>query len=264
MGVSWPVCFCLGGAYRLIHSSFPYRRSRRNFRRRRLRCKPPTLEVPSPRPPWHDGQAITGPKILVKVRLVGNTAFTSQQLSEITAPYTNRRLTAEDLEGLRLAIDPPIGINHGYVTSGAVIPGAGRRGRHPDDANHRGQTHGKYTSTTPSGSRSSYFQNPDQFGMGPPPLNVGRLQERLQLLQANPRVERINAELLPGTNIGEKHAQRAGEGNQSLKGLVGIQQLLSLRSSGNRGLSLSLIENLLGFRDTLNLQYGRSSGVNPC
>ncbi|HNO32744.1 MAG TPA: POTRA domain-containing protein, partial [Nitrospira sp.] len=67
--------------------------------------QPPALEVPSPRPPGTMEQAITGPKILVKeVRLVGNTAFTSQQLSEITAPYTNRELTAEDLEGLRLAL----------------------------------------------------------------------------------------------------------------------------------------------------------------
>jgi hypothetical protein len=85
-------------------------------------AQPPAIEVPAPRPPSALDQAAKGPKIMVKdIRLVGNTAFTSQQLSEITAPYANRELTAEDLESLRLALTYYY-VNHGYVTSGAVVP----------------------------------------------------------------------------------------------------------------------------------------------
>ncbi|HNA48330.1 MAG TPA: hypothetical protein PK312_14165, partial [Nitrospira sp.] len=54
-------------------------------------AQPPALDLPTPTPPGALDQAAKGPKIMVKdIRLVGNTAFTSQQLSEITAPYTNR------------------------------------------------------------------------------------------------------------------------------------------------------------------------------
>ena len=76
-------------------------------------AQPPALELPTPTPPGALDQAAKGPKITVKdIRLVGNTAFTSQQLSEITAPYTNRELTAEDLESLRLALTYYY-VNHG-------------------------------------------------------------------------------------------------------------------------------------------------------
>jgi len=85
-------------------------------------AQPPAIEVPTPRPPSALDQAAKGPKIAVKeIRLIGNTAFTSQQLSEVTSPYTNRELTAEDLESLRLALTYYY-VNHGYVTSGAVVP----------------------------------------------------------------------------------------------------------------------------------------------
>ena len=91
-GVSWPVCFCPGGACRLIHSSFPYRRSRHNL----PRAAPPPVQPP-PRgavatSSRHDGSKPSPGRDLVKeVRLVGNTAFTSQQLSEITAPVHESR-----------------------------------------------------------------------------------------------------------------------------------------------------------------------------
>ncbi|HAP41602.1 MAG TPA: ShlB/FhaC/HecB family hemolysin secretion/activation protein, partial [Nitrospira sp.] len=84
-------------------------------------AQPPSLELPTPTPPGALEQAAKGPKIMVKdIRLVGNTAFTSQQLSEITDPYTHRELTAEDLEALRLALTYYY-VNHGYLTSGAVV-----------------------------------------------------------------------------------------------------------------------------------------------
>ena len=223
--------------------------------------QPPALEVPSPRPPGTMEQAITGPKILVKeVRLVGNTAFTSQQLSEITAPYTNRELTAEDLEGLRLALTHHY-INHGYVTSGAVIPEQDVA----DGTLTMQIIEGKLTEVHVDDTkwfRSSYFQNRINLAAGPP-LNVGRLQERLQLLQANPRVERINAELLPGTNIGESTLNvRVKEANP-LKAWLEFNNYQSPVVGGEQGFVTLAHRNLLGFGDTLSLQYGRSSGVNP-
>ena len=183
-------------------------------------AQPPAIEVPAPRPPSALDQAAKGPKIMVKdIRLVGNTAFTSQRLSEITTPYTNRELTAEDLESLRLALTSYY-VNHGYLTSGAVVPEQDVA----DGTLTMQIIEGKITQVNVEDTkwfRPSYFQSRVNLAAGPP-LHVEALQERLRVIQANPRIERINAELRPGDVRGES--------------LVGIQQLSVSR--GRRGARL--------------------------
>src|SRR5688572_10148333 len=55
------------------------------------------------------------------IRVTGNTVFSDQEITEVTAPYTNRTLITEDLERLRLALTL-LYINKDYLTSGAIIP----------------------------------------------------------------------------------------------------------------------------------------------
>lgn len=223
--------------------------------------QPPALEVPSPRPPGTLEQAVTGPKIMVReIRLVGNTAFTSQQLAEVTAPYTNRELTAEDLEALRLALTYHY-INHGYVTSGAVIP-------------EQDVADGTLTMQIMEGKlaeihiedtkwfRPSYFQSRINLAAGPP-LNVTELEERLQLLQANPRIERLNAELLPGVVRGESTLNARVKEANPFKAWLEFNNYQSPNVGAEQGFVTLAHRNLLGFGDTLSLQYGRSAGVNP-
>jgi hemolysin activation/secretion protein len=223
--------------------------------------QPPALEVPAPRPPSAIEQAAKGPKIFVKdIRLVGNTAFTSGQLSEVTSPYTNRELSAEDLEGLRLALTHYY-INHGYLTSGAVIPEQDVA----DGVLTMQVIEGKLTEVNIEDNkwfRSSYFQSRINMAAGPP-LHVGQLQERLQLLQANPRIERINAELLPGATIGENTLNVKVKEANPLKAWLEFNNYQSPAVGAEQGFITLAHRNLLGFGDTLSLQYGRSAGVNP-
>ena len=223
--------------------------------------QPPALEVPTPRPPSAIEQAAKGPKIFVKdIRLVGNTAFTSGQLSEVTSPYTNRELSAEDLEGLRLALTHYY-INHGYLTSGAVIPEQDVA----DGVLTMQVIEGKLTEVNIEDNkwfRSSYFQSRINMAAGPP-LHVGQLQERLQLLQANPRIERINAELLPGAAIGENTLNVKVKEANPLKAWLEFNNYQSPAVGAEQGFITLAHRNLLGFGDTLSLQYGRSAGVNP-
>ena len=82
---------------------------------------PPLAPVPAP-PAGPELREFPGLTVLVKdIELRGNTVFTHEQLSEVTAPYTNRAPTTEDIEALRLALTLYY-INRGYVTSGAVVP----------------------------------------------------------------------------------------------------------------------------------------------
>ena len=223
--------------------------------------QPPALEVPAPRPPSAIEQAAKGPKIFVKdIRLVGNTAFTSGQLSEVTSSYTNRELSAEDLEGLRLALTHYY-INHGYLTSGAVIPEQDVA----DGVLTMQVIEGKLTEVNIEDNkwfRSSYFQSRINMAAGPP-LHVGQLQERLQLLQANPRIERINAELLPGATIGENTLNVKVKEANPLKAWLEFNNYQSPAVGAEQGFITLAHRNLLGFGDTLSLQYGRSAGVNP-
>ena len=223
-------------------------------------AQPPALKVPPPAPPV-PGEPITGPKIFVKdVYLVGNTAFTSQQLAEVTGPYTNRDVTADELEALRLALTYYY-VNHGYVTSGALIP-------------EQTVTDGILTVQIVEGKlaeinvedtrwfRPSYFQSRIDAAAGPP-LNVGTLQERLQLLQADPRIQRINAELRPGLARGESALNvRVAEANP-LKAWLEFNNFQSPTVGAEQGFITLAHQNLFGFGDQLSLQYGRSAGVDP-
>ncbi len=224
-------------------------------------AQPPGLELPSPQPPSAPGTGAAGPKIMVKdIQIVGSTAFTPQQLAEVTAPYTNRELTAEDLESLRLGLTY-FYINHGYVTSGAVVPEQDVA----DGVLTMRIIEGKITAVNVEDNkwfRSSYFQSRVNLAAGPP-LHVGQLEDRLRVIQSNPRIERINAELLPGLAIGENTLNVKVKEANPLKAWVEFNNYQSPVVGAEQGFVTLAHRNLLGFGDTLSLQYGRSSGVNP-
>lgn len=224
-------------------------------------AQPPALDLPTPPSPGALDQAAKGPKIMVKeIRLVGNTAFTSQQLSDITAPYTNRELTAEDLESLRLALTYYY-VNHGYVTSGAVVPEQDVA----DGTLTMQIIEGKIAQVNVEDTkwfRPSYFQSRVNLAAGPP-LQVEALQERLRVMQANPRIERINAELLPGATIGESTLNVKVKEANPLKAWLEFNNYQSPVVGAEQGFITLAHRNLLGFGDTLSVQYGRSAGVNP-
>ena len=130
-----------------------------------------------------------------EIRITGSTVFTAEELATVTAPYTNRKLTSEGLEALRVNLTK-FYIDRGYVTSGAIIP---------DQEVKEGiitlqVIEGKLERVEVEGNywfRPSYIQDRIALGSGPP-VNINALQERLQLLQETPGIARLNAELKPG------------------------------------------------------------------
>jgi hemolysin activation/secretion protein len=123
-----------------------------------------------------------------------------EKLDEITKRYVGRELTTEDLEALRLDLTR-LYINAGYINSGAIIP---------DQTVSDGVIvyqiiEGQLTDIAVSGTRwfrESYIWKRLALGAGPP-LNLGALQERLQFLQQDERIARLDAELRPGVQRGE-------------------------------------------------------------
>ncbi|MEP6891324.1 MAG: POTRA domain-containing protein, partial [Nitrospirota bacterium] len=140
-------------------------------------------------------------RVLVRdIRVIGNTAFSDTEIAEVTAPFKNRTLMTEDLERLRLALTL-LYINKGYLTSGAIIP--------DQDVTSGIITvqiiEGKLTQIDIEGNRwfrSSYLR--DRLSLGSrTPVRLDPLQEQLQLLQQDRRIERVNAELRPGDQRGD-------------------------------------------------------------
>jgi len=134
------------------------------------------------------------------VRVIGNTAFSDAEIAEVTTPFKNRILITEDLERLRLALTL-LYINKGYLTSGAIIP--------DQDVASGIITvqiiEGKLTRIDIEGNRwfrSSYLGDRLSLGIRTP-VTLDPLQEQLQILQQDRRIERVNAELRPGDQRGD-------------------------------------------------------------
>ncbi|WP_455209895.1 ShlB/FhaC/HecB family hemolysin secretion/activation protein [Kaarinaea lacus] len=137
---------------------------------------------------------------LKDVAFEGNTVFSKEELRELVKNYIGRTITTADLENIRLAITNHY-INNGYINSGALIPDQDL------DSNilKLQIIEGKLSTVNlqndgrlkPNYLTVRISPEPDQ------PLNIIDLQERLYLLQQNPRVKRINAALGPGAERGE-------------------------------------------------------------
>ena len=223
---------------------------------------PPPL-APIPSPPLEEKPPAEFPAVKVRIdriQLRGNTVFTDMQLREVAKDYEKRELTTEDIEALRLALTMYY-INKGYVTSGAFVPDQDLK----DNTLIVQIIEGRLDRIDIEGNywfRSPYIRWRVERGAGPP-LNVNTLQEKLQLLQLDPRFQRINAELRPGLALGQSDLTvRVAEDNP-FKIRFDFNNQQSPTVGAEQGLITVEDQNLTGFGDSLSVQYGQSKGVNP-
>lgn len=221
---------------------------------------PPMVLPPLPSPAKEGaGQLLKG-VFARRITVVGSTVFTPEELARVTGPYENRQVTMEDLESLRRALTL-LYVNRGFINSGAVIP---------DQSVKDGQitlqaVEGKLTDITIQGTRwfsDSFLKDRISLGAGTP-VNVGPLQERLQLLQQDQRIQRIHAELRPGTRPGEAELRVRVEEKPPISAWFAFNNYQSPSVGGERGMMTLAHQNLTGHGDILNFTYGYSDGLNP-
>lgn len=178
--------------------------------------QPPEIPtVPKPLPPPEDllqppvlpirpQESLNIPgKILVKgFKFEGNTAFSDAELAALLKPYTQRRLNFVELLQARSVITQYY-VNNGYITTGAFIP--------PQTIQNgivlikilEGSL--QEIQVTVKGRLNPNYIRDRLSVASQKPLNINRLLDALRLLQLNPIIERISAQLeagtLPGTNI---------------------------------------------------------------
>jgi len=186
-------------------------------------------------------------------RFEGNKAFSDAELAKVTEPFTQRELGTDGLEEARRAITFHY-VRHGYVNSGAVIP---------DQDPAAGViliriVEGELAAINIRSNkwvRDGYIRSRLERRSGPP-LNMGELQEGLQLLRQNPNVGQVNAELSPGTVAGQGVLDVAVRDQHPFR--VGLQfDNQRPPTVGAEQISLLLADlNLTGHSDPLHFRYG--------
>jgi hemolysin activation/secretion protein len=218
----------------------------------RLPVSPPTVS------PQGKEATPTGTITVQKFEVVGSTLFSAQQLQVATASFLNRPLTFDDLLKARAAITQ-LYIRNGYLTSGAYLPAN-------QDVSKGIVTlqvlEGSVEEIRVTGSkalRPRYIRD-RLHASTQAPLNVNRLTAALQLLKQNPLIERISAELLPGTQPGKNLLAVSIVPTPSRTAHVDLNNHRS-STSGEFGRQIRLSQtNLTGYGDRLSASYTNAAG----
>ena len=199
-----------------------------------------------------------------RYEIVGSTVFSIEELEAVTKPFTtpvaNRPITFAEVLQARSAITQ-LYIRNGYITSGAIIP--------PQEVGADGIAtiqviEGSLEDIEVIGTRRlkpSYITSRMALG-GEPPLNVEKLLEKIQLLQLDPLIENISADLQAGTQPGT---------NLLIVSVTEADSFdLSYALDNNRSPSVGTVRhqaqvnerNLFGLGDDLSVGYTLTSGSN--
>ncbi|MBW4636130.1 MAG: ShlB/FhaC/HecB family hemolysin secretion/activation protein [Iphinoe sp. HA4291-MV1] len=158
---------------------------------------PPTTTPPGSEQPTPSDipQTIT----VKKFEVTGSTVFSPEDFAQITAPYTNHPITFAELFEVRTKITQ-LYVKKGYITSGAFIPTQ----KLQEGTVEIQVIEGQVEDIKISGTRRlnpGYVRSRIALATGKP-LNRERLLEALQLLQLNPLIENLSAELSAGSRPG--------------------------------------------------------------
>jgi len=218
--------------------------------------QPSLPPVPAPERVPSDGEATI---FIREFNIVGNTVLDPEELRTITDPYTNRDLTFADLVEVRSQITQRY-IERGYINSGAYLPP-----QTPEDGVVTIQVvEGQVSDIVITGNRrlrDSYVR--DRLALATePPFNLNELVEALQLLQLDPRIETISAELAAGVEPGTSVLQvQVAEADPFQAQLFTNNGRSPAVGSWRRGIQLDHL-NVLGFGDTASLSYANTDGSN--
>lgn len=201
-------------------------------------------------------------------RFEGNTVYADDKLAAQLRDFVERELTIEDLEEARLALTR-LYVEDGYISSGAMLPDQDVEDGiitfqiiegqlRPEDIhiNSHEKTNKKGEKTRPRLRLSEKHYLMPRIGAGASTvLNVNQLKDRLELLRQNPNIERINAELIPGTLPGQSELDVLLEERNSIHLGLELSNKRPPAIGGSRLEARLLHDNLTGVSDALNLRY---------
>ncbi|MBW2577666.1 MAG: ShlB/FhaC/HecB family hemolysin secretion/activation protein [Deltaproteobacteria bacterium] len=201
----------------------------------------------------------TGPGVFIEgYRIVGSTVFSSEELESLVEPWTGRVIRSEDLVSVRNAITEHY-VRHGYVNSGATL----------QDQDFEGgiiEIHiveGSLSEIRITGNkqfRARYLRDRIRRG-ATTPLHIGKLEERIQILQQDPRIRKLAARLLPGEQRGESvlHIQVEETDRFGVNLNFSNYEPPSISALGG-GVDASL-QNIVGWGDSIEAEFTITDGL---
>ncbi len=191
--------------------------------------------------------------------VIGNTVFSQKKLTEVLAEFTNKPITFADLLEVRSKITE-LYIQEGYISSGAYIPEQTLTDGVVQIEVIEGELEDIQITGTkrlnPNYIRSRIANNAST------PLNQNRLLESLQLLQINPLIQNLSAELSAGSRTGASLLSIEVTEADTFNTQIILDNGRS-PSVGSFRRQLQVNEaNLLGFGDSISLAYSNTDGSN--
>jgi hemolysin activation/secretion protein len=218
--------------------------------------------LPEPEPPTPAEGPVEGPPISFLVRdiqVLGNTLF-YDEIENLVKPLEGREITLTDLLSLRTEITN-LYVKNGYVSSGAFVP---TNQDLNDEVVEIQVVEGEVEQIQVRGLdrlREGYVR--DRITQATqPPLNIHRLEEGLQLLQSDPVLQSVDAELIAGSGPGQNILILDLSEADAFSGSLAVDNYRS-PSIGSLQASAAIDHiNLLGFGDRLNLGYSFTEGLD--
>ncbi|WP_416212584.1 ShlB/FhaC/HecB family hemolysin secretion/activation protein [Nostoc sp. ChiQUE01b] len=218
---------------------------------------PPSAPTPTPDEPLPGNFPQT--IVVERFEVVGSTVFSAQELAKATAEFTKRPISLTEVYQARSKITD-LYVKNGYITSGAYIP--------PQTIQSGvlkiQVLEGKLEDIQVTGTRRlnpNYVRSRLAIATSAP-LNRQRLLEALQLLQLNPLIKNVTAELSAGSRTGTSLLEVKISEAKTFSGQIVLDNGRSPSvGSFRRGLRLNEA-NLLGLGDGLSLGYTNTDGSN--
>ncbi|MDZ8140982.1 MAG: ShlB/FhaC/HecB family hemolysin secretion/activation protein [Nostoc sp. DedQUE04] len=223
----------------------------------------PALELPPKTfPSSEEGLDLPKSIVVMKFEFDGNTAFSDEKLTKITAQFTKRSLTFVELLEVEATVTK-LYTDAGYINCGAVIP-AGQTLSQQGSVVKIQIIEGGLEEIAVTGTRrlnSNYIRSRLAIATTKP-LNQKRLLSALQLLQLDPLIQNISAELSAGSRpelslLTVKVIEADSFNTEFFIDNGRAPSVGSLR----RGVRINE-GNLFGFGDGLNLEYINTDGSN--
>jgi hemolysin activation/secretion protein len=198
--------------------------------------------------------------IVVKhFEVIGSSVFSDQELENITKPYINTPISIVELFQVRTKITE-LYLERGYITSGAYLPEQDlQTGIVKIQIVEGGLDEIKVTGL--NRLNAGYIQSRIAIATAKP-LNRTRLLEALQLLQINPLIESISANLSPSLQAGLNDLEIKVTEAPTFSTPITFDNSRT-PSVGSERRQVQLVEvNLTGLGDRLSLSYGNTNGSN--
>jgi len=221
---------------------------------------PPPAPEPSPAPAPRPGEELSeGLRVLVRgFRFTGNTAFDDATLAAVLSDYTGRTLSTEELIQARDAVTRHY-VAAGYVSSGAVLPDQSVE----DGVVELRIVEGRLGEIEVEGLETldpEFVEERLRLAAGVP-LDVDRLSERIQLLLGDAAIERVNARLSPGRELGESRLELDVVETPPYRTDLRLSNDRSPAIGAEGGELAVTFGNLLGRSDPLRLELEVSEGL---